>query len=330
MVSGTVGSLITTLAVTPLDVVKYRMQAATSQKTLATLPANVAPCPRNCGTLVHLEQASNSNKGRLTSTAASPYHQLGTFAAMRRIFANEGFAGIYAGLRPTLAMSLPNAAVYYTFYEEMVFRIRQNVQNQNADWIPLVSGGSARLVASTLTAPMEFLRTRQATTMDATHRDAPMLSHLRLIVKENGFTSLFRGLAPTLWRDVPFSSVYWLCMERLRSIRPDNCSPSQLGLYAFLNGAIAGMIAAAVTTPFDVIKTRQQASSSTSHYSCSHDGAVVYQRSEVQGTLANLRSVVEIEGWEGLWRGNHARMIRVAPACAIMMASYEIGKHLLE
>jgi solute carrier family 25 protein 39/40 len=32
----------------------------------------------------------------------------------------------------------------------------------------------------------------------------------------------------------------------------------------------------------------------------------------------------------GLWRGNQARMLKVAPACAIMISCYEFGKRVLE
>jgi solute carrier family 25 protein 39/40 len=36
--------------------------------------------------------------------------------------------------------------------------------------------------------------------------------------------------------------------------------------------------------------------------------------------------IYEEEGLEALWRGNAARCLRVAPACAIMLGCYEMGK----
>ena len=53
----------------------------------------------------------------------------------------------------------------------------------------------------------------QASTAIAQHG---MLAKLRANVKDNGFLSLWRGLGPTLWRDVPFSVVYWYGYEFLR------------------------------------------------------------------------------------------------------------------
>lgn len=59
IVSGSIGSILTSLVVTPLEVVKVRTQnepaaAISSTRTMATTPPNsrVVPCPRGCGTFV--------------------------------------------------------------------------------------------------------------------------------------------------------------------------------------------------------------------------------------------------------------------------------------
>jgi solute carrier family 25 protein 39/40 len=117
------------------------------------------------------------------------------------------------------------------------------------------------------------------------------------------------------------------------------------------------MIAACFTTPFDVLKTRQQqlqlvpspppggfaeariGPPKSPAVACSHDGAVVFEarahsRAPAQppsapSTLASLRQIARAEGASALWRGNQARMLKVAPACAIMISSYELGKRIL-
>ena len=42
-----------------------------------------------------------------------------------------------------------------------------------------------------------------------------------------------------------------------------------------------------------------------------------------------MKQIIQTEGINGLWRGNVARMSKIAPACAIMIASYEYGKTTL-
>lgn len=402
IISGSIGSIITSLAVTPLEVVKVRIQASSVEVTTTSvpsnvkvklsLPANVSPCPRGCGTFVlnngHLDcvlpksaasffdkttgQLTERAKQSLSRTAGST--ELGTISTLRRIFQSEGIGGLYAGLRPTLVMAVPNTVLYFSAYEELVWRLRTYTGSAVAtggdavdNWIPLVGGGAARFVASTTTAPFEFLRTRQASMVGSgmgNNVGSGIVSDFSSIIRNEGFRSLYQGLLPTLWRDVPFSAIYWLSIENLRhmwrvrrldspgDIRPQ---PLEQALQAFINGAVSGMIAAACTTPFDVVKTRQQQQvqnlfqhqpavaggngSSAVVVACTHNGAPAYElpsttpgRSSSNtngGMFRSLTEIVEREGLGGLWRGNQARMLKVAPSCAIMISSYELGKRIL-
>lgn len=388
IVSGSIGSLVTCLLVTPLDVVKVRMQAALEPTTQPTtqpptkLPSNVFPCPRGCGTFILNSPHGQvvlpktaapffDQTGRLTEKARKCFanknpSEIGTFSMMRNIFRSEGVGGIYAGLRPMLAMAMPNTVLYFSAYDEMVWRLRNSSHGTDPrlTWmVPLVSGATARVVASTATAPFEFLRTRQASMVGTNQKSEGMMSDFKSIIRKEGFEALYNGLRSTLWRDVPFSAIYWVCLERLREAWRHNSdnkipSPAMQAMQAFINGAISGVIAAAFTTPFDVVKTRQQqvrisqtqqvespvaARTATGVSLCTHDGGVVYEppspttaksapRGVVlpKGTFAQLRQIAEAEGLQALWKGNQARMLKVAPACAIMISSYELGKRLLE
>ena len=100
------------------------------------------------------------------------------------------------------------------------------------------------------------------------------------IVSQGKVSHLWIGLGPTLFRDVPFSSIYWGIYEftkqklvtqrrldnenQMRHTSKDGSEPKVIRtfydafLIPFISGATAGAIAATVTVPFDVIKTRMQ------------------------------------------------------------------------
>ena len=329
MVSSTAGSIVTALAVTPLDVAKVRLQNNVPLQHYH----HHQPCPQGCGTLVWkdaLRRRSMSSLAHLPREANSS-----TWLMLRKIWIEEGMGGLYRGIRPTLLMAVPNTMLYYTCYDELVQHVRTQLPAHAVFYAPLISGGTARLFASSATAPLEYMRTREAS-LSGTQRASSMWK----IIQTDGVRTLYRGLAPTLWRDVPFSALYWLVIEELRVMwrvrgggAPTNVS-EQFG-QSFVNGFIAGTISALCTTPFDVVKTRQQAAtttttSATAPNGCRHNGASPLQQPKQQlGTWRALQQVARTEGVAGLWRGNWARTAKVAPSCAIMISSYEVGKRLL-
>ncbi len=43
-----------------------------------------------------------------------------------------------------------------------------------------------------------------------------MVAQARMIHAESGLFGFFRGLQPTLWRDVPFSALFWYGVEEFK------------------------------------------------------------------------------------------------------------------
>lgn len=79
-------------------------------------------------------------------------------------------------------------------------------------------------------------------------------------------------------------------------------------------GAMSGTIAAAVTTPLDVVKTRQQIMSKGN--------------SQTPSVHRLLLDIGRNEGLPGLFSGIGPRCIRAAPSCAIVLSTYEFLKRM--
>jgi solute carrier family 25 protein 39/40 len=87
-----------------------------------------------------------------------------------------------------------------------------------------------------------------------------------------------------------------------------------------VSGFIAGGVAAGLTTPFDVVKTRMQIARPSSSSSSGAGGVRVW---------SILQEVYRKDGVEGLFTGLKPRAYRAAPACAIVISVYELLKHWL-
>jgi solute carrier family 25, member 39/40 len=282
--ASTMGACVVALAVTPLDVVKVRMQ------THVCPVGGAAPC-------------------------ADPQHVTGVRDAMRKIVRSEGPRGLWRGLNATLALSVPTTGLYFTLYQALMAYSSLSVRIPDG-FDAAAAGMLARTMTATIASPVELVRVRLQAGSNGT-----ILSILHRAYREEGLRSLWRGLTPTLARDAPFSAIYWGTYETLknpaRSPLPSrmfrNGEPNFVTFLA--SGVGAGGLAGVLTVPADVIKTRQQAA---------ERGGMSHS------SVAEIaRSILRDEGAQGFFRGVGPRVVKVAPACAIMMGSYELFKRIL-
>ncbi|GBF61609.1 mitochondrial carrier protein [Trichophyton mentagrophytes] len=398
MISATWGSLLTSLLVTPLDVVRVRLQAQTPviRASLPTSPqpttlTSVSPSPLNffrhlppnlgvtacCREVFWIGEnaqtqfclvnqppptatsSSTSAPTSITSPQSCVVEQrksyTSTLDGLRKIARHEGPLSLWRGLSPTLVMAIPANVIYFTGYDWLRYDSASPVASYvPASAAPLVAGSVARIAAASAISPIEMFRTRLQAIPAGGGMHGPdhfkaTLRDLNKMVHREGYSSLWRGLTLTMWRDVPFSGLYWWGYERikrqlesmrghafphayvdpvLKGTQPTTTTPAAKAttvaaggaashspsstvvfIESFTAGAVSGAVSALVTTPFDVGKTRQQVASGSS------------------GSIPRfLLSILQEEGLQGLFRGWAARCLKVAPACAIMISSYEVGK----
>lgn len=312
MIASCSGAFLTSLVATPFDVVKVRLQAQQSQILSSR------SCYLFCnGLMDHLcVCATGSNQFGLSSV---PTRFTGTFDAFVKIARNEGLQSFWKGLSPLLVMSVPLTVIYYTAYDTLKFTLgfRPDATNLAAVAAPMVAGCISRTASVTVIAPLELMRTKLQSRKN--YRYSELFPIIRNAVRQEGILSLWRGLAPMLLRDVPFSMIYWLGFEQFKVLLLTRMDYS--AMVPFIAGSVSGAIAAATTTPLDVVKTHMQVELG--------EKLAMTGRTISLGTgsvLQVMQKVVEQHGYKGLFAGFVPRCVKVAPACAIMITSYEMCK----
>lgn len=238
------------------------------------------------------------------SRPSTSLQSLSATSTALNIVRNEGVSALWSGLRPTLIMSIPSTVLYFSLYETSRDTLNQYMP---AAYATTIAGGGARLAASVMVAPIELVRTR----IQAGNESSGTLAAIRGVVQNEGATGLWRGFGATLARDVPFSCIYWFSYELLRRQALEQSPNGDLSMAAtFTAGASAGAVAATITTPLDVIKTQQQLADSHSS----------------QSAFSVFTNIIRRDGPRALFSGLVPRLMKVAPSCAILIASYEVGK----
>ncbi|KYN00884.1 Solute carrier family 25 member 40 [Cyphomyrmex costatus] len=251
IVASCTGAFITSVFVTPLDVVKIRLQ--TQQKAMLS-----NKCFLYCnGLMDHLCPCTN---GKMPDWMKRNRKFNGTFDALLKISETEGIASLWSGLSPTLVLAIPATVIYFVSYEQLRLYLKDTYNREfkkkgtNMEqpfWIPILAGGIARIWAATLVSPLELIRTKMQSQKLSY---AEITQTLKIVVRYSGISGLWMGLSSTLLRDVPFSAIYWLNYETIKRLY----SSQQTFTFNLAAGAVAGSVSAFFTIPFDVVKTHRQ------------------------------------------------------------------------
>lgn len=258
----------------------------------------------------------------------------GFFDAVRHVWRAEGARGLWKGAGTSLlahsfstyhllinyffsVIGVPSSTAYILTYDHL-FNVLLPPLVQSDTAVPLVAGVLARSAITTIASPLELIRTNLQSTPPSPenpHTLRSVLSSVSTLVRQNGFQVMWRGLGPTLWRDVPFSGFYWASYETWK--RAFTKRGHEGAWVAFISGAISGTSAALITSPFDVLKTRRQAlimSPSTT-------------RKVSSSTFSLLFRIFQTEGPSAFFAGIIPRIVKIAPACGLMIASFEVCLH---
>ncbi|CAG8519398.1 15502_t:CDS:2 [Acaulospora colombiana] len=225
----------------------------------------------------------------------------------RKVVKNEGILGLYSGLGPQLVGVAPEKAIKLTVNDFARSRLR----NKETGEITLVSevfaGGMAGGCQVIFTNPLEIVKIRLQVQGELAERRSAIA-----IVKNLGLFGLYKGANACLLRDIPFSAIYFSSYSHIKKDVFGEGPDKKLGIGELLfAGAAAGMPAAYLTTPADVIKTRLQVEA--------REGQTAYN-----GIADAAKKIFKEEGFKAFFKGGPARIFRSSPQFGTTLMVYEL------
>ncbi|ENN72207.1 hypothetical protein YQE_11137, partial [Dendroctonus ponderosae] len=176
-----------------------------------------------------------------------------SFDCFKKVIRHEGIFGLYRGLVPQLLGVAPEKAIKLTVND----LVRDKLTDKNGN-IPLygeiLSGACAGGSQVIFTNPLEIVKIRLQVAGEIAGGAKVRAWN---VVKELGLFGLYKGARACLLRDVPFSAIYFPAYAHTKASFADESGYNH-PLTLLVAGAIAGIPAASLVTPADVIKTRLQ------------------------------------------------------------------------
>ncbi|KAH6987414.1 mitochondrial carrier domain-containing protein [Ilyonectria sp. MPI-CAGE-AT-0026] len=235
----------------------------------------------------------------------------------QKVIRNEGFRGLYSGVLPQLVGVAPEKAIKLTV-NDLARGFLTDKEGKIPVWAEMVAGGSAGACQVVFTNPLEIVKIRLqvqgevAKSVEGTPKRSAMW-----IVKNLGLVGLYKGASACLLRDVPFSAIFFPAYSHLKKDFFGESETHRLGVLQLLSsGAIAGMPAAYLTTPCDVIKTRLQVEA--------RKGEATYT-----GLRHAAKTIWKEEGFTAFFKGGPARIFRSSPQFGFTLAAYDVLQRLL-
>ncbi|GAM20242.1 hypothetical protein SAMD00019534_034170 [Acytostelium subglobosum LB1] len=246
----------------------------------------------------------------------------GTFNAFQSILNREGFKYLYKGFPIVLTATIPAHALYFYGYEYSKSYLKQTSLGDGPA-NHFLSGLVADVAGAMIWTPMDIIKQRLQV-QNSTYSLNPTQTFYRgsfhacsVIYHEEGIRGFYKGFLPSLMTFGPLVGIYFATYEQTKRAAKRSLSleaDDQLPLpFQLASGFFAGSVAAAVTCPLDVIRTRIQVSRA---------GEQTYK-----GIIDGFQRIMKEEGPRAFVKGMGARVLWIAPGNAITIAAYEQLKH---
>ncbi|XP_027361000.1 mitochondrial carnitine/acylcarnitine carrier-like protein [Abrus precatorius] len=249
----------------------------------------------------------------------------GAIDAVKQTVAAEGPRGLYKGMGAPLATVAAFNAVLFTVRGQMEALLRPHPGAPLTVNQQIVCGAGAGVAVSFLACPTELIKCRlqaqsvlagSGTASVAVKYGGPMDVARHVLRSEGGMKGLFKGLVPTMAREIPGNAAMFGVYEAVKQLLAGGPDTSGLGRGSLITaGGLAGASFWFMVYPTDVVKSVIQVDD--------------YKNPKFSGSIDAFRRILASEGFKGLYKGFGPAMARSVPANAACFLAYEMTRSAL-
>ncbi|XP_035674964.1 mitoferrin-2-like [Branchiostoma floridae] len=260
----------------------------------------------------------DSVKTRMQSIIPEPGARYRSIAhAFKTIIRQEGLLRPVRGVSVVAAGAGPAHALYFSCYEQMKRTLGGNSRGMEPGHYP-VANGAAGCIATVFhdasMNPVDVVKQRLQM-YGSPYKGA--IDCFRTVLRTEGVGAFYRSFTTQLTMNLPFQSIHFMVYEFMQEhFNPSHEYNPETHL---VSGAMAGAVAAAITTPLDVCKTLLN----------TQEKRVRNKKAAISGMVDAFRTVYRVGGFFAYFKGVRARVVFQMPATAISWSVYELFKHLI-
>ncbi|EJT42060.1 FLX1-like protein [Saccharomyces kudriavzevii IFO 1802] len=141
------------------------------------------------------------------------------YNGVQRLLRTEGIRGLWKGLVPAL-FGVSQGALYFTVYDTLkqkrLRRKDENGQNSHLTTLETIEITSlGKMISVTMVYPFQLLKSNLQS-FKANEQNFRLLPLIRLIVANDGFVGLYKGLSANLVRAIPSTCITFCVYENLK------------------------------------------------------------------------------------------------------------------
>lgn len=259
-----------------------------------------------------------------TPLPGQPPRYSGAMDAVRQTVAAEGPRGLFKGMGAPLATVAAFNAVLFTVRGQMEAVLRSEPGVPLTIDQQFACGAGAGVAVSFLACPTELIKCRLQAQSVVAGADAAAVAVkyggpvdvAKHVLSEAGARGLFKGLVPTLAREVPGNAMMFGVYELIKQSFAGGKDTSGLGRGSLIvAGGLAGASFWSIVYPTDVVKSVIQIDD--------------YKKPKYSGSINAFKSILATEGVKGLYKGFGPAMARSVPANAACFLAYEVTRSSL-